>query len=238
MAPTPPARRAQAAALIAFSIVVALIVVGVRLATRPDSAAGSAAPSASAGAASEPGPRTGAVRTARTSLASPETPDAGQGTGTDAGPGPTTVSDFVDGGGELARVRTRLPDGGELVRTYAADGRPWEEYTLRDGRLHGPARTWYEEGGLSELITYRDGERDGPYELYHPEGTLAMAGAYAADEKTGTWRHWYADGQPESQLEYGADGKLSGTCTFWTSDGAVDERLSGVYEAGLKVRVN
>jgi hypothetical protein len=64
--------------------------------------------------------------------------------------------------------------------TFFEDGSPRSQATLRQGRFHGPARTWHRGHRLASQGEYVHGERQGPWLFRHPDGRPdeALSGFY------------------------------------------------------------
>ena len=59
-----------------------------------------------------------------------------------------------------------------IEKEYYESGALLHEYSVRDGRKHGPYRRYYESGALRMSATYRDGFMEGPEEEFFENGRL------------------------------------------------------------------
>ncbi|HVS19471.1 MAG TPA: hypothetical protein VMT18_12775, partial [Planctomycetota bacterium] len=131
----------------------------------------------------------------------------------------------------LALARVAAP---EIRLERWPDGKPKAEYEVRieaDGSevRHGSWKTWFENGKQSEEGSYADGRRVGDWSLRWPDGKRRALGAYVDGLRDGPWKHYHESGPKSGEGSYTA-GRRSGEWRFWTSDRALDEAQSGVYE--------
>ena len=75
---------------------------------------------------------------------------------------------------------------------------------------------------------------DGLLRTWSEEGVLIEETTYAEGQKSGQSMTWYADGGPQSTGEL-ENGRRIGRWTYWKSDGALNERWSGVFEDDERV---
>lgn len=73
--------------------------------------------------------------------------------------------------------------------------------------------------------------RDGAFRAWHADGSLAEEGAFQDDLPSGRWSTWHPGGAPRSRGSY-LFGEKEGVWVERLADGTLDERLSGIYEAG------
>jgi antitoxin component YwqK of YwqJK toxin-antitoxin module len=104
------------------------------------------------------------------------------------------------------QLRSEEPfDGGVLsgtVKTWFGSGSP-ESETVWDGGEVRSGKVWYESGGLREA----GASRDGLSEAWYEGGVVKMRGELSGGVRTGPWQ-------------------------FFHENGALNQEMSGVYEAG------
>jgi antitoxin component YwqK of YwqJK toxin-antitoxin module len=73
----------------------------------------------------------------------------------------------------------------DVHATFFEDGSPRSQATLRDGRLHGPARTWHRGDRPASQGEYVDDLRQGPWRYWRPDGSLdeSRSGVYERGER-------------------------------------------------------
>ena len=69
-----------------------------------------------------------------------------------------------------------------IEKEYYESGALLHEYSVRDGRKHGPYRRYYESGALRMSATYRDGFMEGPEEEFFENGQLQVRRVYCHGE--------------------------------------------------------
>ena len=69
-----------------------------------------------------------------------------------------------------------------IKKEYYESGALLHEYSVRDGRKHGPYRRYYESGALRMSATYRDGFMEGPEEEFFENGRLQVRRVYCHGE--------------------------------------------------------
>jgi hypothetical protein len=103
-----------------------------------------------------------------------------------------------------------LGEGREVMRLYSSDGFLLYEFTLRNGKQHGPTRMFSAEGILLEHREYLDGESYGVHRTWDESGALICIKHYEHGKLDGDILHWYPDGTFNSSKHY-LEGQLNGT---------------------------
>ena len=68
-------------------------------------------------------------------------------------------------------MKIQIPEDG-VHRTTYSDGKPSEEYTIKNGKEHGVHRLWHENGQVSAEISYYHGEMNGRMRWWAQDGML------------------------------------------------------------------
>ena len=110
-----------------------------------------------------------------------------------------------------------------------------EQGSLKDGKREGLWGSYYDEGQLSSKGNYKNGYSDGPWFYYHSNGQLSSKGNYKNGYSDGPWFHYYSNGQLQIKGNY-KDGKKEGPWVYYGFDGTVDEKRTGTYKNGVKVK--
>jgi antitoxin component YwqK of YwqJK toxin-antitoxin module len=97
------------------------------------------------------------------------------------------------------------------------------EYGLRDERMHGLFRTWYENGQLEHISFYIEGKEHGEAKQYDENGV--QIGSYVMDHGTGVDLWYHNQGGSLAEERGYLDGTLHGFERWWNwnDDGTVNE---------------
>lgn len=106
---------------------------------------------------------------------------------------------------------------GERVgyRHWSETGQLGMEYSILDGSMHGPFRTWHDNGQLCEVAWYEHGKEHGTTVQYDHDGNLI--GSYTMTHGTGV-DLWFARPGVISEERHYQDGKLHGFERWWNED--------------------
>jgi antitoxin component YwqK of YwqJK toxin-antitoxin module len=119
-----------------------------------------------------------------------------------------------------------------LKKTWHPDGKPYAEYELANGKMHGRYISWYPNGQTQAQYAYDQGQRHGKYLEWYPDGQPKADFTYDHGRKTGQSTEWYANGQVSASGVY-AEGK-EGVWTTWEKSGQI--RSQTKYKAGVVVK--
>src|SRR6185295_5996038 len=123
------------------------------------------------------------------------------------------VSKVLDAGQELLELSSYYPNN-----------HPRFCYTLKNGRLHGVGRTWYENGQLEREEPLHKSVLHGRERLWYPHGVLRAEKHYVNDQLDGARREWYPSGQMKIECHYVMN-RLDGLYTEWHPKGQLKERV-------------
>ena len=119
-----------------------------------------------------------------------------------------------------------------IVNTgFDADGRKRFCYTIRNGRLHGVGRLWFEDGQPESENTFHKGVFHGPQRSWYRNGQIRSEISIVNNQYDGTRREWYPSAQLMLECAY-RQNKLEGVLTQWHANGRLKER--GPYQEGLR----
>ncbi len=96
------------------------------------------------------------------------------------------------------------------------NGKPSEEYTIKNGEQHGLHRRWHPNGVLAMERPYRKGLLHGVARQWNTRGELL--GTSKLRNGTGTLLEWYENGQLSQECSY-FHGAMTGRVRFWAEDG-------------------
>ena len=103
------------------------------------------------------------------------------------------------------------------------------------GSKEGPWTYWYENGQKRWEGTYHTDLVEGVERSWYQNGTLCNEGISVGGRRHGAFRAWYEDGQHWWRGEYQL-GVRQGPFRYWHRDGSVDDKVSGVYVNGKRVK--
>lgn len=125
--------------------------------------------------------------------------------------------------------------GGKLVAEFHASGqKKFEGYQLEDGTKVGHWTHWHENGLKKLEGEFKNGAEEGRWTGWHENGQKSGEGEYKFGKQEGLWTAWYENGNKAGVGGY-RNGKREGRWTIWKGDGAVHDKLSGIFEAGERV---
>ena len=79
----------------------------------------------------------------------------------------------------------------------------FEESTLKDGKLHGSYKSYYENGQIQEEKTYNNGVLDGPFKFYNLDGKIEEEGTMKSDKIYGYYKQYeYLNGDNYDKLSF------------------------------------
>jgi len=90
----------------------------------------------------------------------------------------------------------------EVRRTFYADGRPWTELGLRDGKPDGPFTTWHTNGQKANEGSHIAGRLHGKVTEWGEDGTVVLEASYDRGHLDGPWRERWPDGKDRCTAEY------------------------------------
>jgi len=96
-------------------------------------------------------------------------------------------------------------------------------YTLKNGRLHGCGRSWYDNGQLEREEWFHKSILHGIQRLWYAQGILKSEMNYVNNHLDGLRREWYPSGRLMMECHYVMN-RLEGICTEWHHNGQIRER--------------
>lgn len=123
-------------------------------------------------------------------------------------------------------VSRPLTPSGDLIELSSSypNSRPRFSYTLKNGRLHGVGRMWYENGQPEREDPFHKSILHGRQRSWYAHGALKAEMNYINNHLDGLRREWYPSGRPMMECRYVIN-RLDGLCTEWHQNGQVKERI-------------
>ena len=119
-----------------------------------------------------------------------------------------------------------------VMKTWHPDGKPYTQYEMLNGKMHGAYTSWYPNGQIRVECSYADGQRHGQYQEWYQNGKAKAKYNYDNSRKTGISTEWFDNGQKktEGSFENGKDGLW----TTWDKDGLILRQQK--YEKGKLIK--
>ncbi|MGD0712328.1 MAG: DUF3352 domain-containing protein, partial [Bacteroidales bacterium] len=108
------------------------------------------------------------------------------------------------------------------------------EGTLKEGKIDGLLKTYFENGNIASSVNYRDGKVIGAAKFYYDndEPKVKAEMVFDDDEKIkGEYLEYYENGVKKAVLEFD-DGKPNGDALFYYDSGKI--KIEGSYKEGKK----
>jgi len=111
-----------------------------------------------------------------------------------------------------------------LLKTYFDDNKTLKEsIPLRNGKINGVYKSFYESGNLRSKIDYKDSKREGKEIVYYPSGKKAYEADMKNGKKNGYVTQWYENGQQQYKVFY-KNNKVEGLVTLYKKDGTIESK--------------
>jgi len=85
---------------------------------------------------------------------------------------------------------------------FWSNGNKKSRFSLKEGKMEGPATWWYENGNRQLECNYADSVLNGPFTRYFQNGRKQEETNYVSGKKEGNSLTWFADGKPESSISF------------------------------------
>ena len=135
--------------------------------------------------------------------------------------------DLVKRDGVYFKKRTDVPFTGKVTGD--------EQGTIRNGKKHGPWVKYHDNGQLETKVTFKDGKKNGPWVKYHDNGQLWSKGTFKNGKKDGPWVKYHKNGQLRYKGTF-KNAKKDGPWVGFHQNGNVNEKLTGTFKNGVKVK--
>jgi hypothetical protein len=101
---------------------------------------------------------------------------------------------------------------------FYRNGQLHQRVPMKNGRMHGRARTWHRNGQMAAEFSYWNGKLHGVNRQWDEYGRLL--GIFRMNQGTGTQRSWHDNGQPKFEMGL-LNGKFHGRLRIWLQDGTL-----------------
>ncbi len=121
-----------------------------------------------------------------------------------------------------------------LYERLTKDGKPSQQYILKDGKANGEVIIYYECGAVRERLNYKAGVRDGKGEIYTETGQVIEQYNFSSDSLHGVTKTFYEDGTRQLEINYN-NGKLDGVYNRYHQNGKIS--VQGNYKLGKAIGI-
>ncbi len=122
-----------------------------------------------------------------------------------------------------------------LKTTWFESGAKKSEGRSVHGRKEDAWTFWYENGQKRWEGTYLHDLVQGVERSWYENGAVCSEGTSLDGKRNGAFRAWYEDGQPWWNGDYQL-GVRQGIFRYWHRNGTPDQKVSGVYVDGKRVK--
>lgn len=122
-----------------------------------------------------------------------------------------------------------VPFTGNLIEIYTTEDRKLE-IGIRNGKVDGLSRGWYEDGQLETEEHFVDGISDGLRTRWHPNGVKKSETEIVDGRLSGHHIEWHDNGTKAAEAIM-VDGQPEGLVESWHPSGKLKSRV--VYEKGV-----
>jgi len=114
---------------------------------------------------------------------------------------------------------------------FYSNGSSRFRFTIKDGRLHGPGKIYFENTQLMEEIPFHKGVLHGVSRSWYEDGQIKWESNYINNQLNGIRRNWYSTSLLLSEYHY-INNQPDGNFILWHQNGQIKE--SGCYLKGVR----
>ncbi len=139
--------------------------------------------------------------------------------------GKITVSEDEIGADVFYVKDSYKPFTGKCIVVYRGTDLVKEEFTFRNGVLHGQALTWYKNGQLRRKGCYQKGQISGKWEFFNEQGQKTLEANYRQDNLNGIYISLYHNGKIKEKGRYEKNKKI-GQWDYFAENGQLIETVN------------
>ncbi|MFH0866304.1 MAG: DUF3352 domain-containing protein [Bacteroidota bacterium] len=143
---------------------------------------------------------------------------------------PALSDDILKKDGDFEVKFENLP----TLPTGQAGGKTQYEGSVKDGKIDGICKTYYESGNLESSVNYNDGKVSGKATFYYDNDEQQMKAELTFNDEEqihGEYFEYYENGSKKVIIEY-EEGKANGDAQFYYDSGNI--KIEGKYKKGKK----
>lgn len=110
------------------------------------------------------------------------------------------------------------PFTGKCMVVFSGTSQIKEEFTYKNGILHGKATTWYKNGQIRRRGSYNMGQISGKWEFWDEKGHKTVEACYKNDSLNGIYVSLYANGKIREKGQF-EDNKRTGKWLYYNESG-------------------
>lgn len=107
---------------------------------------------------------------------------------------------------------------------YYYSGKKQGEGTLKNGKVDGIRKMYFQNGTLSNELHYSNSIPNGLDKAYYEDGSLKQKGEFVNGKEEGIWESYFPNGQVKLQNNY-KNGEVYGTAIKYYSNGKIREKV-------------
>jgi antitoxin component YwqK of YwqJK toxin-antitoxin module len=96
---------------------------------------------------------------------------------------------------------------------------------IKDGKLEGQTKIYFNNGQLEEIRSFKGGKMDGHWEKWNAENIKIAEAGYVDNKKDGKWYVWDENGTLRYDMTY-SSGKKTGTWLMYDEKGKLTSEKS------------
>ncbi len=139
--------------------------------------------------------------------------------------GKVTVSEDEIGAEVFYVKDSYKPFTGKCIVVFANTNLVKEEFTFKNGVLHGEALTWFKNGQLRRKGSYNKGQISGKWEFYNEQGQKIIEAHYEQDNLNGSFISLYHNGKIKEKGRYEKN-KKTGQWNYFAENGQLIESVN------------
>lgn len=132
--------------------------------------------------------------------------------------GEITVTEDEIGADVFYTKNSYEPYTGKCIVVFNNSSVIKEQFSFRNGLLHGESLTWYRNGQLRRKGYYIKGQISGKWEFWDEQGNKTAEAHYKADVLDGSYIVLYGNGKVKEKGQF-AENKRTGKWVYYRQDG-------------------
>ncbi|MBS0615175.1 MAG: hypothetical protein JSR58_01315 [Verrucomicrobia bacterium] len=104
------------------------------------------------------------------------------------------------------------------IEEFNAAGQKTAHYFVKEGKLQGPFKQWYDDGKPKVEFNYDNGEFEGEQKEFYASGQMHKHAFFKDHLKDGVYEEWYENGKPSMRVQL-SKGMREGPSEEWYENG-------------------
>jgi antitoxin component YwqK of YwqJK toxin-antitoxin module len=132
--------------------------------------------------------------------------------------GSITVTEDEIGADVFYARESLKPYSGKCIVVYRNSSQVKEQFTFKNGLLHGESLAWHKNGTLRRRGFYTKGHISGKWEFWDEEGNKTVEAHYKNDFLDGSYTALHANGRVKEKGQFSAN-RRTGRWSYFNEDG-------------------